>query len=252
MRTPGTTLADARDLLDGAEAVTFLTGAGVSAESGVPTFRGGGDAPLWRDVRNAEDLSHPDFLHADPRGFWEWMQYRRELVARCAPNAAHLAIAAFQATPGTRVEVVTQNVDGLHHRAGSRSVLELHGSLWRARGIACEHTHALLEVALPALPPPCPTCGGPLRPDIVLFDEFLDERVFQAAFEAVVDAHVLVVVGTSALVMPAATLPLRARRAGVKVIVVNPEPTPIDDIAHVVLRERASVALPFLLSAAAT
>ena len=207
----------------GAKRVVVLTGAGVSAESGVPTFRGGGGTATWRGME-ATDLSSAAMVRSNLPLVWEWFEYRRGLIAGCEPNPAHRAIAGWQ----DRFEsftLVTQNVDGLHARAGSRDVLELHGNLWRGRCTACGEVVELTETPLPAIPPPCPACDAPLRPDVVLFGEILPEDVFSAAAEASAAADLFFVVGTSAVVWPAAGLPALAARAGAFVVEVNPDPS---------------------------
>jgi NAD-dependent deacetylase len=224
-----------------AERLCVLTGAGVSAESGVPTFRGA--QGLWRSFR-PEDLATPEAFARDPLVVWEWYAWRRDLVAAVAPNAAHHALAAHPA-----LRLVTQNVDGLHAAAGSRDVVEMHGSLWRTRCTGCG-TRAEQRGPLGTLPPRC-ACGALLRPDIVWFGEALPADAIAAAFSAATRADVVMVVGTSGLVHPAAALPLAARDAGAYVIEVNPDETPLSATAHACLRAPASEAVPFLLGRAA-
>jgi len=239
----------ARRALAAAERVVVFTGAGVSAESGVPTFRGAGG--LWKTFR-AEDLATPEAFARDPRLVWEWYGGRRALVAACAPNAAHRAIARFAATrPG--VAVITQNVDGLHQRAAhdaGASVLALHGTLFGARCTRCgrrtPHDLPVDATSLDTLPH-CDACGALLRPDVVWFGETLDPHVLDAAFDAARSAEVCLVVGTSALVQPAASVATLAARAGAMLVEVNAEATPLSDSADVVLRGRAGEIVPVLL-----
>jgi NAD-dependent deacetylase len=232
--------------LRGAERVLVLTGAGVSAESGVPTFRG--PEGLWRNFR-PEDLATPDAFARDPKLVWEWYAWRRERMAPLRPNRAHEAVAALEnRTPSFLL--ATQNVDGLHAFAGSRSMVELHGSLWRVR--CAESCGAVLEdrrVPLPDLPPRC-GCGALLRPDVVWFGEALPEGLLDRALAAAQRAQVILVVGTSSLVYPAALLPEVGRRLGAFVIEVNPEATPLTPLASVSLRGRAAELLPALVEAA--
>jgi NAD-dependent deacetylase len=225
-----------------AERVVVLTGAGVSAESGVPTFRGGGGTAVWRGMA-ATDLSSAQMVARNLPLVWEWFEYRRGLLAACAPNPAHAAIAAWQ-DRFRHFTLVTQNIDGLHARAGSREVLELHGNIWRGRCPSCRKTADLSQTPLPALPPPCPSCNGPLRPDVVLFGEFLPEGIFEAAAEASEKADLFFVVGTSAVVRPAADLPLLARRRGAFVVEVNPEPSDLNGFVDVALAGKAGEVLP--------
>jgi NAD-dependent deacetylase len=228
--------------LRAAPRVTFLTGAGVSAESGVPVFRG--PAGLWRQFR-PEDLATPDAFRRRPELVWEWYLWRRSVIRTCEPHAGHVMIADLErARPG--VTVVTQNVDGLHQRAGSSSPLEVHGNLWRVRcADGCGHTRDDRpgDTRQPALR--C-SCGSWLRPAVVWFGEPLDRSVLEAASDAVERADLLLVVGTSAVVYPVAALPDRARRRGARVVEVNVEETPLTDRADAVLRGPAGVILPQL------
>ncbi len=219
--------------------LVVLTGAGVSAESGVPTFRGPGG--LWRAYR-AEDLATPEAFRRDPRLVWEWYAWRREVVAGCQPNAAHRVIAQMEeATP--EFTLITQNVDGLHERAGNRRVLRLHGSLWTLR---CTHEGSRVEnhdVPLAELPPRCP-CGALYRPDVVWFGEALDGSIVAAALAAARRADLLLVVGTSALVTPAAHLPLATLEAGGRVVEFNVEHTWLSDSVDETVLGPAAETLP--------
>jgi NAD-dependent deacetylase len=226
----------------GAERVVVLTGAGVSAESGVPTFRGPGG--LWRRFR-PEELATPEAFAARPALVWEWYLWRRSLIASVAPNAGHTVIARWQASrPG--VALLTQNVDGLHARAGSGAAVELHGNLWRVRCAAgCGFSTRDREEAAPRQDQRC-ECGAWLRPDVVWFGEPLDDDVLRAADEAVESADVVVVVGTSAVVYPVAALPHAARRRGARVVEINVDETPLSAEADAVLRGPAGRILPEL------
>jgi NAD-dependent deacetylase len=232
--------AEAAARLREAQRVLVLTGAGVSAESGVPTFRG--PQGLWRSFR-PEDLATPEAFARDPGLVWEWYAWRRETVAACAPNPAHRALAALEARVPEFL-LATQNVDGLHARAGSRRLVELHGSLWRVRCTGCGEVAARRE-PVPELPPRC-RCGSVLRPDVVWFGETLPVEALQRAFTAAREAQVVLVVGTSSLVHPAAAIPEAALFAGACVVEVNPEPTPLSDRATVSLRGRAADVVPWL------
>ena len=222
-----------------ARRMVVLTGSGVSAESGVPTFRGEGG--LWRNFR-AEELATPHAFQVDPRLVWEWYNWRRELIAPLKPNPAHLMIARFE-EHFPQFTLITQNIDGLHQRAGSRNVIELHGNIWRVRctreGKITEHH----EVPLSEIPPTC-SCGALLRPDVVWFGEALPEGALQRAIEAASQCQIMLVVGTSAVVQPAASLPVVAREHGAAVIEVNLEPTPITRLADQSLLGPAAEILP--------
>lgn len=237
-------MQEAAEVLARATRVVALTGAGVSAESGVPTFRGPGG--LWRSHR-PEELATPEAFRRDPKLVWEWYAWRQGVVTGCEPNAAHRALAAMEADwPG--FTLITQNVDGLHARAGSSRPLELHGNLFRARCVK-EGGVRDFTAAGHELPPRC-ACGELLRPHIVWFGESLDERTVERAVGAAEEAHVFLVIGTSALVTPAAMLPVIARRSGASVIEVNPEDTGATEVATHVLRGTAASVVPGLVQAA--
>ena len=250
-------LEDARRLLEGAGRVLVLTGAGISAESGVPTFRG--DGGLWRRHR-PEELATPGAFARDPVLVWSWYHWRRGLVAACTPNAGHRALALL-ALSG-RASIVTQNVDGLHERAaeeaagpagGAALLLTLHGALFGNRCTRCGRrsdgrgveVDATSLASLPHCPPPC---AGLLRPDVVWFGEGLDPDVLERAFALAAEADVCLVVGTSAVVHPAASIPLATLRRGGSVVEVNPEPTPLTPHAAVSLQGAAGTLLPNLLA----
>lgn len=231
--------------LHGARSIAVLTGAGISAESGVPTFRDVQNG-LW--ARYApEDLATPQAFQQNPRVVWEWYRWRRQLVSDVSPNAGHLAIAEMERRAAS-FHLVTQNVDGLHQRAGSSRVLELHGNIFRnlcfREGVELDSVADEDEA-----PPRCPRCGGPVRPGVVWFGEPLPRDVFERALRACREADILFVVGTSGLVHPAAGLPAHAKAEGVFLVEVNPEPTPISELADVVLRDQAGSALVAVLEA---
>lgn len=221
--------------------VAVLTGAGVSAESGVPTFRGEGG--LWRAYR-AEDLATPGAFHRDPELVWEWYDWRRSLIGACEPNAAHHTLVEMESHFHDFV-LVTQNVDGLHRLAGSRNVVELHGNIW---GLRCTQGCRLpwedRSVPLPQIPPCCPNCGALARPDVVWYGESLPARALGEAFAAARRCEMMLVVGTSAVVHPAASLPVVALQGGAYVVEMNPQATPLSDAVDQTIREPAAVALP--------
>lgn len=227
--------------------VVVLTGAGMSAESGVATFRGAGG--LWEN-EPIENVATPQAFVRDPLKVWRFYEARREQVAACAPNDGHRALAAYAGRhPG--LTVVTQNVDGLHQAAGSRDVVELHGALFRVRCTREGGAREDRRVPFPVLPPRC-DCGAMLRPDVVWFGEALPEAEFARADRAARRAALFLVIGTSALVYPAAGLPAVASAAGAWVVEINPEPTPISDQVDEILRGPAGVILPALLAATPT
>ena len=234
----------AREHIAHARSIAVLTGAGISAESGIPTFRDA-TSGLWAKFDQMR-LASEDGFRADPPLVWRWYAWRRGLVAGARPNPGHLALAAAQARFDS-FELITQNVDGLHVRAGSAPI-ELHGNLMRT---VCLARCGFVEddpLRLPlGEPPRCPACGDWLRPDVVWFGEMLDPATLQRAQAAAACCDVMLVIGTSGLVYPAAGLPSEALRNGAKVIVVNPQVSELDELATVVVRGTAAVELPKLL-----
>ena len=220
--------------------VAVLTGAGISAESGVPVFRGPGG--LWRQFR-PEDLATPEAFARRPELVWEWYLWRRVRVAEAQPNEGHRTIARWQTTRDG-VALLTQNVDGLHARAGSPQPVELHGNLWRVR---CADGCGFLardDERAPARTELRCACGAWLRPDVVWFGEPLDPDVMAVAAETVERANVVLVVGTSSVVYPVAALPEMARLHGARLVEVNVEATPLTPYADAVLRGPAGEMLP--------
>ncbi|HKO04241.1 MAG TPA: NAD-dependent deacylase [Candidatus Acidoferrales bacterium] len=235
-------LAQARDWLVEARSIAVLTGAGISAESGIPTFRGPGG--LWNNHR-PEDLATPQAFARDPKLSWEWYDWRRQRVAAAQPNPGHRALARLESS-GRDFALITQNVDGLHRAAGSRNVIELHGSIWRLRCVACAREAENRETPLRELPPRC-SCGGLLRPGVVWFGEALPPDAIERAVRAARQCDVFLVCGTSAVVYPAAALPERALSAGARVIELNLEETPFSQFADVSLRGKCGELLPQII-----
>jgi NAD-dependent deacetylase len=234
-------MQQARRWLREAERVAVLTGAGISAESGVPTFRGAGG--MWKKLR-PEDLATPGAFARDPKFVWEWYNWRRGLIASTKPNAGHRALVTIEKnTPS--FSVITQNVDGLHDRAGSRNILKVHGDIWDLRCLGCGRESRDERLEFPDLPPLC-ECGGMLRPGVVWFGEGLPRGVWEAAERAVECCQVMLVVGTSAVVYPAAGLVPLAKSAGAKVIEVNLDETPFSASLDRSFRGRAGEILPLL------
>ena len=257
--TPGDELGEVRDLLKSARRILVLTGAGVSAESGVPTFRGSDG--LWKNHR-PELLATPEAFHRDPRLVWEWYGWRRGIVGACNPNAAHEALARMTLR-NSDARIATQNVDGLHalalEKAAEATVrepppstrpLELHGSLFRVRCTGCpvtgKHRGPIDATSADSLPH-CLECGALLRPDIVWFGEALDPQILEEAMTLAAAAEACLVVGTSSVVQPAASLPLLTRQSGGRVVEVNPEATSLTSAAHSSLRGTAAHILPRIL-----
>ena len=221
------------------EPFVVLTSAGISAESGIPTFRGEGG--LWEDHRS-EDLATPQAFSHDPALVWRFYNWRRSIVAKCAPNAAHILLVEIEQHL-KNFTLITQNVDGFHRIAGSQKVIELHGSLWRMR---CTRCHAVWEdhsVHPPEYLPHCQDCGTLARPDVIWYGEPLNKIVLERSMEAVSEARWMLVIGTSAIVHPAATLPMIARSAGAQLVEINPERTPLSPHADQVIHEAATTGL---------
>jgi NAD-dependent deacetylase len=228
-----------------ARRVVALTGAGISAASGIPTFRDA-QTGLWARFR-PEELATPDAFRRDPQLVWDWYEWRRGLVAGAAPNAGHRALARLEGLVPDFL-LVTQNVDGLHQRVGSRTVVELHGNLYRekcsAEGVVVAGRQATEE-----RPPRCPRCGAHLRPDVVWFGETLPAQALAAADAAARGCDVLLSIGTSAAVFPAAQLPVTALESGAMVVELNTAPTPLSAVATFSLLGPAGELLPRLLDA---
>lgn len=248
-------IAAARELVANVDRIVILTGAGVSAESGVPTFRGEGG--LWKSYR-PEELATPQAFAADPRLVWEWYDMRRSAIALCEPNAGHEAIARA-CVEHASCHLVTQNVDGLHHLALGRRApsaspdqypITLHGSLYRIRCSCCafarDDRDPVDSTSVQTLPR-CPECDALLRPGVVWFGEALDPDVLAHAFEVAAAADVCIVAGTSALVHPAASIPLATLDSGGIVIEVNPDETPLSRHARYSLRGASGEILPIIL-----
>lgn len=227
------------------ETILFFTGAGVSAESGVPTYRGAGG--VWKEY-DYHRFACQEAFDEDPERVWEFHNYRRELVGKCQPNAAHELIARLQRERGPeQVRIVTQNIDGLHQLAGAQEVFELHGSLWRVRCDACGRKRD--DRSVPFTDRRCGADGsaGTWRPDITWFGDALDQEVFGAAVQAALKARLIVTIGTSGVVYPAAQIPLLGRRSGAVLVEVNPEETELSGAHDHCLRGSASEVLPTLV-----
>ncbi len=255
---PSGALAAARATLARAARVVVFTGAGVSAESGVPTFRGAGG--LWKAFK-PEDLATPIAFGRDPRLVWEWYGWRREMVARCQPNAAHRALARWMLAR-SGVTLVSQNVDDLHERAARQAAgdaeaarraepVRLHGSLFHDQCTRCTYRAAArgpVDATGIATLPHCPECGGLLRPAVVWFGEMLPARAIEAAFGAAAEAEACLVIGTTGAVYPAAGVVHATKAAGARVVVVDPGETEFDGLADVKLVGQAAEIIPALLA----
>jgi len=234
-----------RQWIDEAAHIAVLTGAGMSAESGVPTFRDA-QTGLWAQF-DPQELATEDAFRAHPHRVWDWYAHRRDALVGVLPNAGHLALARFAQHHPNRLTLITQNVDGLHQLAGSAQAIALHGNIAEDRWLdaprsCCDGAHVA-----PGRPPHCSVCGNLRRPAVVWFGESLPHNALDSAEAAARTCNVMLVVGTSGVVYPAAGLALAAHQCGARMIVVNPEPTDLDLVADACLREPAAQCLPFLL-----
>ena len=231
------------ETLRDAKHVAALTGSGISAESGVPTFREARTG-LWERY-DPQQLATPQAFAADPPLVWEWYEWRRKLVAEAEPNAGHEALAELERRVPS-FTLITQNVDGLHERAGSRNVIELHGNILRSK-CSREDRVAEPEEHDDSVPPRCPRCGAFLRPDVVWFGEMLPFGAFEAASESARGCDVFLSIGTSSLVYPAAALPYEALENGATLVEINPSETPLTPHATFAIQGQAGEVLPDLL-----
>jgi NAD-dependent deacetylase len=231
-----------KSLLTKEAKVVVLTGAGISAESGVPTFRG--ENGLWKKFR-PEELATFDAFMANPELVWEWYEYRRRIIEEIKPNPAHLALVEFQ-NYFEKFDLITQNVDGLHQQAGSENVVELHGNIKKNKCIKCGANYETLEKTIPGIPPKC-QCGGNIRPDVVWFGEMLPQDAMNYAFQVSSNCDLFFSIGTSAVVHPAASLPLIAKRGGAYVVETNIEPTEISHLIDESLIGKAGEIMPLLV-----
>jgi NAD-dependent deacetylase len=234
------------ETLRNAQSIAVLTGSGISAESGVPTFRDA-QTGLWARY-DPMDLATPEAFARDPRLVWEWYAWRRGLVEGAAPNSGHEALAQLERHVPEFV-LITQNVDGLHRRAGSQRIIELHGNIMRSK---CSLEAVILEPGEDDrdVPPSCPRCGASLRPDVVWFGEMLPQEALEEAFESAQNCDLFFSIGTSSLVQPAASLPFEALRSAVAVVEINLDETPLSRHAEYALRGRVGEVLPALVRAA--
>ncbi len=235
-------LLEARLILEHSSSVTVLSGAGISAESGVPTFRG--TDGLWRNFRS-ENLATPEAFRENPKLVWEWYDWRRCAVKDARPNPGHFALAELE-NQKKKFTLVTQNIDGLHQMAGSRNVLEMHGNLWEIKCTKCGLITKDYRVPLEELPPLCPSCGGMGRPNVVWFGELIPMEVIDKTLKAIEDCEVMLIIGTSGVVEPAASMGLVAKQAGKTVIEINIEHTPNSPLFDLTILGRSGEVLPLL------
>lgn len=237
-------LEAARIAVKECRSMCVLTGAGVSAESGVPTFRGPGG--MWRN-RDPMSLATPEAFAADPKTVWEWYQWRREIIRSCSPNPGHEAIGRIERGKEDFL-LVTQNVDGLHRLAGSRKIVEFHGSIWAVRCTGCGREEEVRS-RFPVLPPRCGSCGALLRPGVVWFGEQIPAAALTASLSMLETCDLLLVAGTSSVVQPSASFAFAVAARGGTVIEVNLEETPISEAARYSFRGKSGELLPKIVPA---
>ena len=230
------------EVLRDADRIAVLTGAGISAESGIPTFRDKNG--LWKKFR-PEELATPTAFNQNPRLVWEWYDWRRGIIAQKEPNPGHKVLARWEKI-FPALSLITQNIDGLHQKAGSRNILELHGNIWKLRCTEEGTITENYETPLKEIPPLCSGCGAILRPHVVWFGESLSSTILQKAFLLSSQCEVMFVVGTSAVVQPAASLPFEASEAGAKIVEINPDPTPLSPYIDFSFRGKAGEILPLI------
>ncbi len=235
------------DLIQNSTIIAVLTGAGVSKESGVPTFRDAMEG-LWAKY-DPQQLATPQAFQRNPKLVWDWYTWRREMVSKAKPNPGHIALAQIEAKfPSTTI--ITQNVDDLHEQAGSQNIIHLHGNIAQSKCYdSCKDTPTIIDINSFAWdresgPPACPYCGAQVRPDVVWFGESLPLHHLENAAELSITCDIMLVVGTSGLVSPAADLPVHAKRKGAKIIEVNPDDTPLSPIADIRLKGPSGEMLP--------
>ncbi len=233
-------LLAAAELISNSTHLIALTGAGISKESNVPTFRG--KDGLWKNY-DAMELATPTAFARNPKLVWEWYTWRQDLISKCVPNPAHVTLSKWE-EEGRLKRIITQNVDGLHYRAGSKTILEVHGDIFALKCTACDFTSRLEKPANGI--PLCPECENNLRPDVVWFGESLDGEVMQDVYHELEQADVCIIIGTSALIHPAATFPLIVKQNGGSLIEINVQQTPLTGYVDIHLSGKAGEILPLL------
>jgi NAD-dependent deacetylase len=228
--------------LKNARYIVVLTGAGISAESGIPTFRG--EDGLWKHYR-AEELATPEAFEKNPELVWEWYCWRRAIISKASPNSGHIAIAELENRYNNFL-LITQNVDGLHRIAGNKRLVEIHGNIWETRCVKCGAVEQNYELNFKNIGT-CNSCGGQKRPNVVWFGESIPHANLEMAYSAAGSCDLMIVAGTSGIVQPAASLPFIAKQSGAFIIDINIEPTPISAIADVFLKGKCGEILPGLL-----
>jgi len=235
-------IIEAKEIIESCASLTVLTGAGISAESGVPTFRG--KDGLWRNFRS-EQLATPDAFWDNPKLVWEWYDWRRAAIKEAKPNPGHFALAELESQKKS-MTLITQNIDGLHQMAGSKNILEIHGNIWQVRCTKCGDIKQNHRVPLEEMPPRCELCGEIGRPNVVWFGEIIPMEVIDSSLKAIEECDVMLIVGTSGVVEPAASLGLVAKQTGKKVIEINLESTTNSPLFDLTLLGKSGEIVPLL------
>ena len=238
----------AKEIIDGSSKITVLTGAGISAESGIPTFRG--PDGTWNKIK-PEEVATPQAFKADPLSVWKWYNQRREIIDKTQPNQGHFALAELERRK-EKFTLITQNIDGLHQVAGSQNIIEIHGNIWEVKCEKCELITKNYEAPLTNLPPRCKNCEEIIRPNVVWFGEIIPMEVIDSALLAIEESSLMIIIGTSGIVEPAASMGLMAKQHGKKVIEINLETTPHTGIYDISIQAKSSEILPLLYEASAT
>jgi len=233
-------ILEAKKIIDNASNVTVLSGAGISAESGIPTFRG--EDGLWKNFR-PEDLATPEAFSKDPKLVWEWYEWRRKLIKDSKPNPGHYALADLEQQVADYT-LITQNIDGLHQMAGSRNIVEMHGNLWQIRCTNCGNIEQNFEVPFKELPPLCKDCNSLGRPNIVWFGEMIPMPIIDKSLTSIENCQVMLIIGTSGVVEPAASMGLVAKQTGKTVIEINLETTPNSNFYDLSINGKSGEILP--------
>jgi len=235
-------IIEAKEIIESCASLTVLTGAGISAESGVPTFRG--KDGLWRNFRS-EQLATPDAFWDNPKLVWEWYDWRRAAIKEAKPNPGHFALAELESQKKS-MTLITQNIDGLHQMAGSKNILEIHGNIWQVRCTKCGDIKQNHRVPLEEMLPRCELCGEIGRPNVVWFGEIIPMEVIDSSLKAIEECDVMLIVGTSGVVEPAASLGLVAKQTGKKVIEINLESTTNSPLFDLTLLGKSGEIVPLL------
>lgn len=233
-------ILEAKELVDNADSITVLTGAGISSESGIPIFRG--NEGLWNNFK-PEELASPQAFKQNPELVWQWYDWRRNIINDAKPNAGHFALAEIERQKH-KFTIITQNIDGLHHLAGNQNITEMHGNIWETRCENCGVIERNYEVPLTILPPQCSNCESILRPNIVWFGEIIPMEVIDRGLLAIEECDLMLIIGTSGVVEPAASMGLIAKQSNKKVIEINLEPTPNSGLYDISIRGKSGEILP--------